>query len=135
MRAIIAFLIGLIALTAVPAGAADRDGVLGTWRNLRNTMHIEMYHCGDSICGRVAWANDEAIADARRGGTTKLIGTEIFRNFHQDSGGNWSGQVFVPDMNRTFSGTILVVDRNTLKGSGCLIGHFLCKAKTLVRVA
>lgn len=132
LRAILFVLSGLIAFTPVFAG--DGDVVVGTWRNLRNTMHIEMYRCGDSICGKVAWANDEAIADARRGGTTNLIGTQVFRDFHQDAGGNWRGRVFVPDINKTFSGTMVIVDRNTLKGSGCLIGRVLCKAKVLVRI-
>lgn len=128
-------LIILAAFTTVaPAYAGQDDAVVGTWRNMRNTMHIQMYRCGPSICGKVAWASDEAVADARRGGTGNLIGTEIFRNFQQDDRGNWSGRVFVPDLNKTFSGTMVVVDRNTLKGSGCLIGHILCKAKVLVRI-
>ena len=133
MKRIIAVILsGLIAWTG--ASAAEGDLVLGTWRNIRNTMHIQMYHCGESICGRVAWASDEAIADARRGGTTNLIGTEVFRDFHKDAGGNWRGRVFVPDINKTFSGTIVIVNRNTLKGSGCLIGQVFCKAKVLVRI-
>ena len=136
LRFLLVLLSGLIAVTAVtPANAAGSDDVvLGNWRNIRNTMHIEMYHCGESICGRVAWASDEALADARRGGTTSLIGTEVFRDFHKDARGNWSGRVFVPDINKTFSGTIVIVDRNTLKGSGCLIGRVFCRAKVLVRI-
>ena len=136
LRTLLLILSGLIALTAVtPASAAGDEAVVGTWRNIRNTMHIEMYHCGESICGRVAWASEQALADARRGGTTSLIGTQVFRDFRKDTRGNWSGRVFVPDLNKTFSGTMVIVDRNTLKGSGCLIGHVLCKAKVLVRIS
>lgn len=135
LRFMSVLLSGLIAITALtPAVAANDDAVLGTWRNMRNTMHIEMYHCGASICGKVAWASEQALADARRGGTTSLIGTQVFRDFRQDARGNWSGRVFVPDLNKTFSGTMMIVDRNTLKGSGCLIGHVFCKAKVLVRI-
>lgn len=133
LRALVVILLGFNALTA--AVAAPNDSVVGTWRNMRNTMHIQMYRCGASVCGKVAWASEEAIADARRGGTTNLIGTQIFRDFQQDARGNWSGKVFVPDLNKTFSGTMVLVDQNTLKGSGCLIGHILCKAKVLVRIA
>lgn len=131
-RAILAFIFGLLAFSAANAG--EQEAAIGTWRNLRNTMHIEIRHCGDSLCGTVVWASDQAIADARRGGTSDLIGTQVFRDFRQDSAGNWYGKVFVPDLNKTLSGTIVLVDRNTLKGSGCLVGRILCKSKILVRI-
>jgi len=124
--------LGLIA--AVPAYAGQDDAVVGTWRNIRNTMHIQMYHCGASICGKVVWASDEAVADAQRGGSGNPIGTQVFSDFQKDDGGNWRGRVFVPDLHKTFSGSLSIVDRNTLKGSGCLIGRVFCKSKVLVRI-
>jgi len=133
LRTILIILLGLIAFT--PASAADDEAVVGTWRNVRNTMHIQMYHCGASICGKVVWASEAAVADARRGGSDNPIGTQVFSDFRKDARGNWRGRVFVPDLNKTFSGTLLIVDRNTLKGSGCLVGRVLCKAKVLVRIA
>lgn len=131
-RAILAAILGLVAFAS--AGAGEGDVAIGTWRNLRDTMHIEIHRCGDSLCGTVVWASDQAVADARRGGTRDLIGTQIFRDFRRDAGGNWRGKVFVPDLNKTLSGTILLVDRNTLKGTGCLAGRILCKSKVLVRI-
>lgn len=132
LRFLLIILSGFIAVS--PAYAGQDDPVVGTWRNIRNTMHIQTYHCGDSICGKVVWASDQAVADARRGGSANPIGTQVFRDFRKDAGGNWRGRVFVPDLNKTFSGTMVLVDRNTLKGSGCLIGRVLCKAKVLVRM-
>jgi uncharacterized protein (DUF2147 family) len=122
------------ALAPLPAAAAPGDEIVGMWHNGRNTMHIEVRHCGPSVCGRVAWANAEALADARRGGTPNLIGTEIFRDFRQDASGVWRGRVFVPDLNSTFSGTITIIDSNTIKGTGCLLGRILCKSKVLTRM-
>jgi uncharacterized protein (DUF2147 family) len=132
LRYFLLILVGLAAVT--PACAGQDDSVVGTWRNMRNTMHIQMYHCGPSICGKVVWASNEAVADAQRGGSGNPIGTQVFRDFQKDARGNWRGRVFVPDLNKTFSGTMVIVDPNTLKGSGCLIGQFLCKAKVLVRI-
>ena len=131
-RAILAVILSL--LTFSSANAGEQDAAIGTWRNLRDTMHIEIRHCGESVCGKVVWASDQAIADARRGGTRDLIGTQVFRDFRRDSAGNWRGKVFVPDLNRTFSGTIVLVDHNTLKGAGCLVGRLLGKAKVLDRI-
>ena len=133
LRFIFVILSGLIAVA--PAYAAEDEAVVGTWRNIRNTMHIQMYHCGASICGKVVWASDTAVADAQRGGSGNPIGTQVFSDFRKDSGGNWRGRVFVPDLHKTFSGSLLIVDRNTLKGTGCLVGRVLCKAKVLVRIS
>jgi uncharacterized protein (DUF2147 family) len=119
---------------STPALAAGEETAIGLWRNIRNTMHIEVRHCGDTLCGRVAWASDEALADAKKGGTRDLVGTEILRDFRPDPKGGWRGKVYVPDLDKTFSGTLVVVDRNTLKGSGCLLGRVLCKNKVLVRI-
>lgn len=123
-------------LLAGGASAAGRDGdaALGLWRNGSNSVHLEAHHCGDSMCGKVVWASDKAIADARRGGTPNLIGLDLFHGFRKDRKGNWRGKVFVPDLNRTFSGTVVMLDANTLRGTGCTLGGLICKSQTLRRI-
>ena len=122
-------------IPAIPAIAADGDAAGGVWRNRSNSVHIEAHHCGQSMCGKVIWASDKAIADARRGGTKNLIGLDIFSDFRKDRKGIWHGKVFVPDMNRTFSGTMILVDANTLKGTGCALGGIVCKTQILTRIS
>jgi len=123
------------ACACAPAMAADGDAAIGVWRNRSNSVHIQAHHCGQSMCGKVIWASDKAIADAKRGGTPNLIGLEIFSDFRKDRNGTWHGKVFVPDMNRTFSGTMILVDPNTLKGTGCALGGMVCKTQLLTRIS
>jgi uncharacterized protein (DUF2147 family) len=118
----------------VPAGAADGDASVGVWRNASNSVHIESHHCGASMCGRVVWATPKAMADAKRGGTPNLLEIELFSDFRKRADGTWHGKVFVPDMNKTFSGTVLLVDHNTLKGTGCLFGGIMCRTQILTRI-
>ncbi|NMN06830.1 MULTISPECIES: DUF2147 domain-containing protein [unclassified Novosphingobium] len=122
-----------ICLPAV-AASASADGTGGVWRNPEDSVHVEVQHCGTGMCGTVIWANEKAIADAKRGGTDNLIGLQLFRDFTRDRKGIWHGRVFVPDINKTFSGTIEILDENTRRGSGCLLGRFACKSQTWVRV-
>lgn len=123
-----------LAATAQPAAAqATGPDWTGVWRNGSNSVHIRATRCGRGMCGAVVWANAKAQADARRGGTARLIGTQIFRDFRWD-GGTWRGRVFVPDLNRTFSGTMTVVNRTTLKGTGCLFGGLGCREQVWRRV-
>ncbi len=114
--------------------AAAQDGLIGTWQDPKDSVHVRTQPCGEAICGVVVWATDQAKERARRAGTQQLIGTTVFRDFHQQKANQWRGRVFVPDQNTTFSGTITLVDPNTIRGTGCLLGRIICKSRTWHRV-
>ena len=82
----------------------------------------------------MVWASEEAQADARRGTGQPLIGQQLLRDFAPDRNGGWKGKVFVPDMNRTFTGAARLVDAGRLEAQGCLLGKVLCKRQTWRRV-
>jgi uncharacterized protein (DUF2147 family) len=117
--------------TSVAAQQTAQDSV---WRNPSNSVHVRIHLCGASRCGTVVWANAKAKADSARGGTPNLVGTQLFRDFHEVSPKVWKGKVFVPDLNRVFSGTGTVKDSNTIVARGCLAGNFGCKSQTWTRV-
>lgn len=126
----------MLAVPGAPAMAQGRDTqqLTGIWRNPKNTVHVRIQPCGANVCGTVAWASHQAISAAREAGTPNLLGTQLFREFRRESEGYWGGRVFVPDMNRTFSGTLRLSGPNSVVARGCLIGRFLCKSQTWVRV-
>jgi uncharacterized protein (DUF2147 family) len=120
----------LLASAAI-AQNAGQDLVL---RNPKNSVHVRVHPCGKSRCGTVVWANDKAKADSARGGTPNLVGTELFREFREVSPKVWKGKVFVPDLNRVFTGTGTVKDNNTIVARGCLLGGIGCKSEVWKRV-
>ncbi len=122
----------LATMASSTATAADQS--FGVWRNPSNSVHVKAEPCADRMCGVVIWANDKAKADARRGGTKELVGSELFRDFRQQKPGLWRGKVFVPDICKTFSGTIRIVDPDTLEGKGCLLGRVGCKSQVWRRL-
>lgn len=124
---------GLAILFSQHAAAADRS--FGVWRNPSNSVHVRAQPCGERMCGVVVWASDKAKADARRGGTDMLVGAALFRDFTLDKPGKWRGKVFVPDIAKTFSGTVTVIDNDTLEGKGCLLGGIGCKSQTWTRLS
>lgn len=124
---------------AAPAAAAPAAGPLaltadGVWRNPKNSVHIQLRPCGAEICGYVVYASDKAEADAREGGTGKLLGQQLLRSFKVDARGVGHGKVFVPDLNATFSGSAEMIDPRTLRAKGCLLGNLLCKSQLWTRV-
>ena len=119
-----------VAGLAVPAQAANATG---GWRNPKNTVHVKLQPCGATMCGTVIWAAPKAQAKARAAGQ-KLVGAQLFREFKAVGPNQWKGRVFVPDMNRTFSGTITAESPTRMVGKGCLIGGFFCKQQTWVKI-
>jgi len=103
-------------------------------RNPSNSVHVRIHPCGKSRCGTVVWANDKAKADSARGGTRNLVGSELFREFREVSPNVWKGKVFVPDLNKVFTGTGTVKDQNIVVARGCLFGSIGCKSQTWTRI-
>jgi uncharacterized protein (DUF2147 family) len=104
------------------------------WTNPQRSVQVHAHRCGQALCGTIVWADDKAKADARKGGTDPLIGTQLFLGFVPDGKSVWRGKVFVPDMRSTFSGTITMVDAQTLRAQGCLLGRVLCRSQVWTRV-
>lgn len=123
---------GLMAAAASPASAQDAF-TYGVWRNPKNSVHVEIKPCGGGrACGVVVWANAEAQADAKKGGTPNLVGLQLLRDFQLQKNGSWKGKVFVPDLNMTLGGTADFPDASTMKAKGCLL--LFCKSQTWRRV-
>lgn len=125
----------LIAAAAIPTTLAAQpsgsgSAISGIWLNPKGSVAVRIAPCaGNSVCGRVVWANPEALQDAREGGVSNLIGTELLENYQPSSNGTWAGTVYVPDMGSRFSSTITQVDPNNLRIRGCLIGGLFCKSQ------
>ncbi|WP_404335841.1 DUF2147 domain-containing protein [Sphingomonas sp. MMS12-HWE2-04] len=122
----------LLAAAAL-TGAAEAPSHV--WANPSKSVHIRFEPCGVNVCGTVIWASEKAIADTRKGGGADLVGTQIFRNLRQVRPNMWKGKVFVPDIRKTFGGTVTLVGDDRLVGKGCLILGVGCKSQVWTRVA
>lgn len=134
-----------LALVAIAAGIALAPGTAmagrgatlpaSEWRNPSNSVHIRLRPCGEErMCGTVIWASEKAKADARRGGTDQLIGANLFRDFRRVAPGQYKGRVFVPDINRTFSGQMRV-EGDSMIGKGCVLAGIICKQQVWKRIS
>jgi uncharacterized protein (DUF2147 family) len=129
----------MMAIALAPAAIAGNDVTAvpetSDWRNPANTVHVRLRACGgDRMCGTVIWASAKAQADARRGGTEKLIGANLFRDFRRVGPGRYQGRVFVPDINRTFAGQMRV-EGDSMIGKGCVLAGLICKQQVWKRIS
>jgi uncharacterized protein (DUF2147 family) len=125
-----------LTLAAAPAFADEpvAPPIATEWRNPGNSVHVRIDKCDGRLCGTVTWASDKAKADARKGGTENLVGTRLFRDLEPAGAGTWRGKVFVPDIRKTFSGTMRFADSNTMVGKGCVLFGVICKSQTWKRI-
>ena len=120
---------GTIALLVEPAPTP----LEGNWSNPSGSVITTIAPCGDAMCGRVQWASDKAIADARRGGTSTLVGTELLSGLTQKGEGRWRGRIFVPDMQKRSTVELRQTGPDQIRVTGCAVGRILCKSQVWIR--
>lgn len=136
---LLAFAVLMLAPTAfAPAADAGPARAIvtswtGVWRNTNNTVHIKAAPCGTNMCATVVWADDKTKATVASQ-DRNIIGMQLLRDFRESGPSEWKGSVYVPDRNMTVSGTITMLDRNTLKAVGCFLGMF-CQTRHWQRIS
>lgn len=140
MRTTLSRLLAFPALTlalVVPASADPARAIVpswtGVWRNTNNTVHIKAAPCGQNMCATVVWADDKTKAAVSARGRD-IIGMQLLRDFRESAPSEWKGSVYVPDRGMTVSGTITLLDRNTLRAVGCFLGMF-CQTRHWQRIS
>lgn len=105
----------------------------GKWTNPQKSVTVAIAPCGELWCGTVVWASDKAKADAAKGGTPALVGTELMSGFTSAGEAKWKGRLFVPDINFRARAELRLIDSDRLSVRGCMAGRFICKSQTWTR--
>ncbi|AEG50138.1 Protein of unknown function DUF2147 [Sphingobium chlorophenolicum L-1] len=118
----------------VPAPQPEGPQPQGLWLGPHHNVAVRTGPCGDRLCGWIVWADGEAQADARDGGTPRLVGTELLEDYRAEGRGQWRGTVFVPDMGRRFASQISQLSPGRLRVKGCILGGLICKSQLWTRI-
>ncbi len=121
----------LLALVAM--AAADPAPIEGRWKNPSGRVTVLIVACGEFYCGSVIAAAESARADARRGGTANLVGTQLMSGFKPAGPGKWRGRMFVPDINHRSNAELRLLGPGQLKVTGCMVGRMICKSQLWTR--
>jgi uncharacterized protein (DUF2147 family) len=67
-------LLTIILLTAATAPGADPNDILGPWETAGGDSQLELFRCGDNICGKIIWLKVPNYINSKDGpvGKTKV---------------------------------------------------------------
>lgn len=123
------------ALLPLASAASATTPIEGRWQNPKDSVIIDVVPCGaGTFCGRVSWASPKARADARKGGTQRLVGTQLLTGLKPDGEGGWKGRVYLPKRNMHAGATVRAAGSNALLVRGCAIAGMICKQQRWTRV-
>ncbi|MBW4056642.1 MAG: DUF2147 domain-containing protein [Proteobacteria bacterium] len=125
----------LLLLTAATAFGADQNAILGIWKTEMGESKVQIYRCGEKICGTIIWLKNPRYTDSRDGeiGTPVIdrknpdpalksrpvLDLHILNGFSAEGGNNWgNGTCYDPKSGNTYRGKIHLAapDRLELRG-------------------
>ncbi len=141
--------IGLgVCAAIVPASA--QGPVEGVWRT-QNQAEVTIAPCGPDLCGNVTrLAGDAgpisdngptlastqgASPDGAGGHNQTALGLRVLVIMTQTPGGVYEGQIYNAADGQTYEGRFEVIDRDTIKLSGCVLFGVVCRSEQWVRVS
>ena len=129
----------LTALMATPALAAAP--IEGTWNARDEHGVVQIYACGEAICGKLLSSDqikaDAAAPDAHNKNEAlraRPLKDLVFLNGFTGGPREWKGgSVYNPEDGATYHGRMTLTDPDTLKLEGCIIYPF-CQSQVWKRV-
>jgi uncharacterized protein (DUF2147 family) len=128
-------LLGALALTlALPAAAfaAVAEDAFGTWRDVDTGGILSVYSCGGGLCVKVATPGKGREIDAKNPDAAlkgrSMAGVVIMDGAAKAGADRWKGKLYNSEDGDTYTGYIVVTDKNEVKLEGCILGGLVCKS-------
>lgn len=123
--------------------AGGNDAVIGKWYTTDKGAIVEIYSCGDKLCGKIIWLADPNKED----GTPKtdinnpddskhsdpIIGLVMLSGFEQDGSNKWEdGSIYDPESGKTYD-CKMTLDGETLEVRGYIGFSMFGRTETWTR--
>jgi uncharacterized protein (DUF2147 family) len=120
------------------AFAQTAEDAFGTWKHPDNGSHISVYQCGGGLCAKVVKVADPNRKDDKNPDaklrTRPVVGVVIMNGGKKTGANSWAGKLYNTQDGQTYSGTVTVVSKNSLKLEGCVMGGLICQGPTWTRI-
>jgi uncharacterized protein (DUF2147 family) len=128
----LAAIFALVALS-LPVPSAAGETAFGRYQNAETESVIEIGPCGAKVCGRVVWAKNASVTDARNPDPAlrrrPIVGLTILTGLER-VGDRWTGgSIYDPRDGRAYDASLRVRPDGAVELKGCMPGTILCKTK------
>jgi len=137
-------------LSASPVIGSGTGDVLGPWHTEGNSSELEIFNCGDKLCGKVVWLKNPLYASSKDGpiGTPKIdlknpdparhnrpiIGLQVIDGLTPSSRNTWeNGSCYDPASGSTYTCKIRLVTPEKLEVRGFIGIPLFGRTYTLTR--
>ena len=132
------------ALLLISAVASAQTAVAGTWLNAEKDGKIEIYACGNRICGKITWIKDatddkgKPRIDAKNPEVSlqnrPIQGLVIMQGFEYQGNNVWeNGKIYDPKSGKTYSCKLTLKNPKTLDVRGFIGISLLGRTDTWTR--
>lgn len=131
-------LAALLFIMFAPALALAQAAPEGLWSrtNDQGETHIRVAPApNDKFTGTIEWMENPRNDTQNPNPDLRdrpLVGVQIFEDMTQVSSDKWEGSLYNPEDGNTYSGSLEVIDQDTLKLEGCVL-IFFCRSDTWTR--
>ncbi len=133
MKFLIILTVLLLSTTTVLG--AETDDILGIWKTEQGESKVEVYRCGEKVCGKIVWLKRPVYTDASEGevGTPiidrknpdpdlrnrPLVGLQIMQGFSKQDETTWgNGTLYDPKSGKNYRGKISLAAPDSLELRG-----------------
>jgi uncharacterized protein (DUF2147 family) len=126
----------IIALLSGTALAAEPSPV-GDWLVKEGYAHIRIDNCNGKLWGIVAWEkapgfDNENPDPAKKG--RPILGMPILLAMAPTEPNKWEGEIYNSNNGKTYSANVSLLNEDTLKLQGCVLGGIFCGGENWTRV-
>lgn len=127
--------VALLFLATASAALPPSKALEGQWENPKRTTLVSVSVCGKGpdYCAVVLKASAETQENARKGGTTHFIGTQILR-VHPVGEGVFKGTAFDPETNMHVAATVRMMGPGIMEMKGCVMMGLFCERQRWTKV-
>jgi len=124
----------LVFAAGLPAAAiAAAEDAIGTWKDTETGAITEISSCAGGICVKVVTpSKDHAVDNYNPDPALKgrsMAGVTIMTGAAKDGPDRWKGQLYNSEDGKTYSGWVIVDNKDEVKLEGCVLAGIICKKR------
>jgi uncharacterized protein (DUF2147 family) len=129
----VAAMVLAIAVGAPAAANAAAEDAAGTWKDTETGGICSIYTCDGGICVKVVTPSkgrekDDNNPDPALKGRS-MAGVVIMTGATKDGSDRWKGKLYNSEDGSTYTGYVIVTNKDEVKLEGCVLGGIICKSR------